>query len=221
MVVKMPGEKEVIIIANGSFNDLDFYRRQLKDDAYIICADGGARYALKLGIKPHLVIGDLDSIDSEVYEALNESHTQFVKYPAEKDESDLELALLKALSLKPDQIIIWGALGKRTDHLFANLMLLTLPLKSGIKTKLVDENHEIYVVDKELELSGNIGDYLSLFPLSQEVKGITTQGLKYKLQNETLFLGPTRGLSNEFTHNTARVSFVQGLLLVIHVKRTN
>lgn len=217
----MPGEKQIILIANGSFNDLDYYRGQIKEGDYVICADGGAKYALLLGITPHLVIGDLDSIEGDVYEALQRGQTQFIKYPAEKDESDLELALLKALSLKPKQITIWGALGKRIDHLFANLMLLTLPLKHGIKTKLIDEDHEIYVIDKELELTGSKGDLLSLFPLSKEVNGITTSGLKYQLDNETLYLGPTRGLSNEFTNNIAQVSFDDGLLLVIHVKKTS
>jgi thiamine pyrophosphokinase len=210
---------KIIIIANGSFNNPDFYRQQIEEDDYIICADGGAKYAVIMGVTPHLVVGDLDSIEKDVFEGLKDSYTRFIKYPSEKDESDLELALLKAISLKPDQIIIWGALGKRIDHLFANLMLLTIPLKHSIKTKLVDEDHEIYVIDKELELTGAKGDYLSLFPLSKEVKGITTQGLKYKLNRETLYLGPTRGLSNEFIVKTPKVTFQEGLLLVIHVRR--
>lgn len=214
----MPGEKTVIIIANGSFTNPDFYLRQISGNEFIICADGGAKYALMLGITPHLVIGDLDSIDGETYTNLLEQTTEFIKYPSEKDESDLELALLKAIDLKPQEIVMWGALGKRIDHLVANLFLLTLPLKQGIRTKIIDEKHEIYVIDKEIELKGTKGDLLSLFPLSPEVKGVRTQGLKYRLQGETLLLGPTRGLSNEFMKETVKVTFEDGLLLVIHVK---
>jgi len=209
----------VIIIANGNFSNLDFYRREIKNDDYVICADGGAKHAVLLGIRPHLVVGDLDSIDTQVYTSLQGGMTEFIKYPAEKNESDLELALEKALAMQPKEIIIWGALGKRVDHFFANLMLLTLPLKRGIKTKLIDEDHEIFVVDKGIELEGEKGDYLSLFPLSQEVRGIITRGLKYPLKGETLSLGPTRGLSNEFLGYRAEVTFDDGLLLVIKVKR--
>lgn len=215
------GIKRIIIIANGNFENPHFYRTLLKDDDYVICADGGAKHALMLGITPHLVVGDLDSIDENTYANLFGSITQFEKYPSEKDESDLELALVKALDLNPEEIMIWGALGKRVDHFYANLMLLTLPLSRNIRTKLIDEEHEIYVIDKGTELKGDIGDYLSLFPLSSQVSGIRTQGLKYPLKGETLKLGPTRGLSNEFTGNIAQVSFDDGLLLVIHVNRTD
>jgi len=211
--------KRIIIIANGGFSNLDFYRDQITGEDYIICADGGAKHAITLGITPHLVVGDLDSIDSGVYESLQGGITRFEKYPSEKDESDLELALEIALNMYPHEIIIWGALGKRIDHLYANLTLLTLPLSQGIRTKLIDEEHEIFVIDNEIELKGEKGDYLSLFPLSTQVKGITTQALKYPLKDETLAIGPTRGLSNEFTAEVVKVTIEDGLLLVIHVKR--
>jgi thiamine pyrophosphokinase len=209
----------IILIANGNFTDLDFYRSQIKENDYIICADGGAKHALSLGLTPHLIIGDLDSLEESICRLLSEGPTQFIKYPSEKDESDLELALLKALDLEPQEIIIWGALGKRVDHFYANLMLLTLSLKSGITTKLIDEDHEIFVTDKTIELKGEKGDYVSLFPFSPQVKGITTTGLKYPLKNETLYLGPTRGLSNEFITTVAKVTIDEGLLLVIKVRK--
>lgn len=209
----------IILIANGSFENLDFYRTQITCDDYVICADGGAKHALSLGIIPQLVVGDLDSLDDNIFRTLSKGITQFLEYPSEKDESDLELALLKALDMKPQEIIIWGALGKRVDHFFGNLMLLTLPLKQGIRTKLVDEDHEIFVIDKTIELISEKGDYLSLFPLSARVTGVTTYGLKYPLMGENLYLGPTRGLSNEFITNKAKVTIEDGLLLVIRVKR--
>jgi len=220
-VLAMTDVKRVIIIANGSFENPNFYRNLIENDDYVICADGGAKYAILLGITPNLVVGDLDSIDNSIYESLQRGNTEFIKYPSEKNESDLELALEKALALNPQEIVIWGALGKRVDHLFANLMLLTLSLKKNISTKLIDEDHEIFIIDKFIELKGETGDYLSLFPLSIEVKGITTSGLKYPLKNETLYLGPTRGLSNEFTTNIANVTIKDGLLLVIHVNKVS
>ena len=211
--------ERVIIIANGQFNDLDFYKNEIKENDYIICADGGTNQALAMGITPQLVIGDLDSIDEKVFKSLARKKTKIVTFPKEKDESDLELALLEACKRQPREIIIMGALGKRVDHLMANLMILTLPLKKGTPTKIIDEVHEIFLVDKQLELAGEIGDFLSLFPLSADVKGITTQGLKYPLEDETLYLGPTRGLSNEFIETRAKITIREGLLLAIKVKK--
>ena len=62
-----------------------------------------------------------------------------------------------------------------------------------------------FLVDKQLELAGEIGDFLSLFPLSADVKHYY-QGLKYPLEDETLYLGPTRGLSNEFIETRAKIT---------------
>lgn len=210
--------ERIIIIANGQFNDLDFYKGVIKENDYIICADGGTNHALAIGVTPQLVVGDLDSIDGEVLKSLESKKTKLLTYPQEKDEADLELALLEACQREPKEIIILGALGKRIDHLMGNLMVLTLPLKKGIPTKIIDENHEIYLINKELELEGNRGDFLSLFPLSADVQGITTQGLKYPLNDEILYLGPTRGLSNEFIETLAKITIRQGLLLVIKVQ---
>lgn len=213
----MAGER-VVIIANGQFNNLEFYKKVIRDMDYIICADGGTNHAMTMGVTPQLVVGDLDSIDQKVYQKLYSYGIKFLKFPKEKDEADLELALLEAIKLKPREIIILGALGNRVDHLMANLMVLILPLKKGIPTKIIDEANEIYLIDKQLELQGNKGDFISLFPLSADVKGVTTQGLKYPLKDEILYLGPTRGLSNEFIGTEAKINITQGLLLVIKVK---
>lgn len=210
--------ERIIIFANGQFNDLNFYKCVIKDNDYLICADGGTNHALAMGVIPQLVVGDLDSIDEEVLKSLESKRTELRTYPPEKDEADLELALLAACKRQPREIIILGALGKRIDHLMANLMVLTLPLKKGIPTKIIDEAHEIFLIDKELELAGHKGDFLSLFPLLVDVKGITTQGLKYPLKDETLYLGASRGLSNEFIEPRAKITIRQGLLLVIKVK---
>ena len=210
--------QRIIIFANGEYQHLEFYQQLIEDHDYIICADGGTNHALRMGILPHLVVGDLDSIDLRVYQSLQGSSTDFYKVSSEKDESDLELAVSIALEKKPQEIIILGALGKRVDHLFANLMLLTLPLKQGVPTKIVDEDHEILVINNSIELTGKVGDYLSLFALSPQVTGIITQGLKYPLKEESLYLGPTRGLSNEFNGDKASIQIGEGLLLVIKAR---
>ncbi len=206
----------IIIIAGGDINDPVFYKKLVNEGDYIICVNGGSSHALDIGLKPDLVIGDLDSLSETVREKILKSNPEIISHPPEKDKSDLELALDHAVREKPSEIIIFGALGgKRAEHFFINLLLLQVPLKEGIKARIVDERHEIYIAENEFEISGEPGDYLSLFALTPEVKGIATEGLKYPLQKQTLHFGSTLGLSNELIDSNARIFFESGMLLLI------
>ncbi len=207
--------KRVYIFANGEYSSLEFYHSIVKKDDFILCADGGANTAYAAGIIPDLVLGDFDSIDESILEKLKNEKTQFVKFPSEKDESDLEIAISKAISLEPEEIIFFGALGKRLDHIFANLMLLMLPLKAGIKGFILEEDYEIYLIDNKIEIMGDASCNISLFPLTSVVEGIETTGLKYPLNDENLYLGLSRGLSNEFSAETAKIEIKNGNLLII------
>lgn len=209
----------ILIFANGEYGTPEFYRRLVQPDDWIYCADGGANMVHSLGLVPHTVVGDLDSLLPEVRVTYSPAETRLLQYPAEKDESDLELTLHTAITACPREILILGALGKRLDHLFANLMLLTVPLRHGIAARIVEEEYEISLVDQELTLQGNPGDTLSLFPLTPEVSGITTRGLRYPLENESLWLGPSRGLSNEFLQGRATITVTGGILLLIQIKK--
>ncbi len=206
--------KRIIILANGEIKNYKYLSQYISKDDYIICANGGTKHALRMNITPDIIIGDLDSLSNSIYNKLDRT-IKVIKYPAEKDASDLELAIKKALELHPKEIVILGALGKRIDHVFANTMLLALPLEHGIKTKILDDCHEIYIINSHLEVFGEIGDYISLFALTADVKGITTLGLKYPLRGETLYFNNTRGLSNELLTKNAEITIEQGYLLVI------
>ncbi|MDO9533871.1 MAG: thiamine diphosphokinase [Bacillota bacterium] len=212
--------KRVVIIANGTVNDLNYCREQIREEDYLICADGGANHALAMGLIPHLVVGDLDSIDDEVRQKLCGASTEFLQYPTEKEKSDLELALDKAITLRPQEIVLIGVFGgRRMDHTFANIMLMNVPLSRGIAVKIFDEDHEVQLVNSEVTSKGQAGDYLSLLPLTAEVEDITTEGLKYPLKGESLFFSSSRGLSNEFIGREARIKVKAGILLVIKVKK--
>ncbi|MBS3943444.1 MAG: thiamine diphosphokinase [Dethiobacter sp.] len=206
----------VIVLANGEINDLEFVRRRISADDFIICADGGALHALAMGIQPDLVIGDMDSLPASVIERLQGSKAEFLRFPAEKDKSDLELALERAVALAPKEILLVGALGGgRFDQAIGNLLLLTIPLRAGIPARIIDERHHIYLTEQEITVSGSPGETVSLFSLTPEVENITTEGLKYPLAGETLYFASTRGLSNEFTGHRARITTGPGLMLVI------
>lgn len=208
--------KRIIIIANGDLENPGFYKALLQPDDYIICANGGSRHARTLGLTPDLLIGDLDSVDHSILPGSGDIKPEVIKYPAEKDRSDLELAIEQAILLKPREIIMIGALGgDRVDHTLFNLRLLHLPLAHQIPARIVDHRQELILLQDELEFEGQPGDSLSLFPQSADVKGVTTEGLKYPLKNKTLLFASSLGLSNELTGNRARVSISRGILLVI------
>ncbi len=206
----------VIIIANGDLKKPAYYRELIKGDDYIICVNGGSIHALAIGVRPHLLIGDLDSLPKDTRLKIMEAKPELIEFPAAKDKSDLELAVDYALALNPGEIIIIGALGgARVDHALFNIMLLILPLEKGIPARILDETQQIYICRSRLELDGSPGDYLSLFALNGNAEEVTTEGLKYHLQGETLQFASSRGLSNVFTASQATVSIKSGLLLAI------
>lgn len=208
--------KRLIIVANGDLEDLAFYEAIIKPDDYIVCVNGGTGHALALGLKPDLVIGDLDSLSAADREEINRLNPELIIHPSEKDKSDLELALDHSVKMEPIEIIIIGALGgTRFEHAFINVLLLYIPLRKRIAARILSENQEVMLVRDELTVQGNVGDFLSLYALTNQADGIFTEGLKYPLKNDSLYFASTLGLSNEFTSLEAKVSLKTGLLLLI------
>ncbi|MGI1691414.1 thiamine diphosphokinase [Thermoanaerobacter uzonensis] len=206
---------KVLIISNGDIKDYNFYEKLLKDVDMVICADGGANHAYRMKLKPHLIVGDLDSIEEEVLEFYEKEGVRIEKYPPMKDETDTQLAMLKAIELGAKEITFIGVIGERLDHSYANLSLLLYLLNRNIKGKIVNEMNEIYLINKFIEVEGKKGELLSLLPYSKEVKGIYTKGLFYGLSGQSMDLEMPYGISNVFTEDKATIEIEEGLLLVI------
>lgn len=211
-----------VIIANGQIHDSHWEGSQVAPTDLVICADGGVSNAIALGLQPQVVIGDLDSLDGNLKSQLDAEGCQILIRPARKDETDLELALRYAIEQGVDEILILGALGGRIDQTLANVLLLTLPELRTVKVKILDDRQEVFLIRDEALIEGQVGDTLSLLPLTEQVTGIYTEGLEYPLENGTLYLGPSRGISNVLTSSQARVHVGQGLLLavIIHNNET-
>jgi len=209
--------KKIIIVSGGRLFDPVFFHKKMAEmeNCLIICCDGGARHFQYLGIKPDVIIGDMDSIDSVSLTSYSNQKIKIIKHSANKDFTDTELALDYALNLKPEAIFIWGALGGRIDHTLANVFLLDKGQEKGIRTYLIDEYGEAFVLDKEVALINETGKTVSLLALSPEVTGITLTGFLYPLKEETLIIGESRGISNIITDARASISARQGKLLVI------
>jgi thiamine pyrophosphokinase len=208
--------QRIIIFANGEIPRLENARFLLQADDYIICADGGARHALELGLTPNLVIGDMDSIDKQQWQKLKNAGVPIELFPRDKNETDLELALDRAIELEPKVLLIIGALGGRLDQTFGNTALLSDARLSAVDVRLDDGVEEIFFCRDQEEVRGRSGDIVSLIPWGNPVQGVQTQGLKWPLQRETLFPEKTRGISNEMTSEVASIKIESGLLLVIH-----
>jgi thiamine pyrophosphokinase len=206
-----------IIFANGRLSQPP----ELRPDDWIIAADGGARHCLAWGLRPRVVIGDLDSLSEDDLASLNADQVQIIQHPRRKDYTDLELALEYALKQGADEIIIVAALGERWDQTLANL-LLPAAFAPG-RIRLVDDHQEIGFLrsGEHTLICGEPGDTVSLIPLSKEARGIYTQHLEYPLDNETLHFGSTRGISNVLLEQSGYVSLQEGLVayVVIHERK--
>jgi len=205
------------IIANGSFHVGGPVQGCLEQADFIICADGGAEHVLKLGIIPHVLLGDFDSISHRTREILRERGVEFVPFSPVKDKTDTELAVEYAVEAGAREIFLLGATGSRLDHTLANLYLLCRANLLGVKLSLVDRVNQVWLVEERITLQGSRGQYLSLLPLSPRVTGVTTRGLKYPLTGATLVWGSSWGISNEFLGGEAEVTLTGGQLLVIQI----
>jgi thiamine pyrophosphokinase len=183
----------------------------------VVAADAGADAAERLGLRPDLVVGDFDSIAPGGLDRLRAAGVPVEVAPADKDESDTELAVRAALARGARALTIVGGLGGRPDHLLANLGLLALPELADRSVELLDDRTRVSLIQGpgSRDLFGRVGDQVSLLPFGPGVDGVTTAGLEWPLADEALPVGPARGLSNVRTALVARVTVRAGLLLAI------
>ena len=217
-----PSIKRAVIFANGLLNNLDSAREVILEDDLLIAADGGARHCLKLGFIPKILIGDFDSLNDNELASLQSAGTEIIRHPAQKDYTDLEIALRHAQSLGVVEILVMGALGARWDQTMANLLLPVTADFFDVHIRLIDGSQEVMLLrgGNTLNIHGQGGDIVSLIPLGGNAYGITTHGLEYPLDGETLFFGATRGVSNVLLNEDATIQLRDGLLLctVIHIE---
>lgn len=211
--------RRAVIFVNGEIADYERARPLLLPDDVLFAADGGTRHILALGLVPALVIGDLDSLTATDRRKLEAAGTEIRPYARDKNETDLELALGHAVNSGFDEILIIGALGRRLDQTLGNLALLAGLSRDGLHISMDDGAEQVFFVSKRAQVDGLAGDLVSLIPWGRRVSGVTTEGLQWPLQNETLHPYKTRGISNTMIGEKALVSVRSGLLLIAHSRR--
>lgn len=204
---------ECIIFANGIFSSAG---NAINPNHIIIAADGGARHCLEIGINPHYVIGDFDSLSEKELTSLKSNGAELIKYSTQKDETDLELAVDFAINQGCTDISIYGAFGGRWDMTFANVLLLASPIYAGINFKLIDGITIAYILRSRetLKFRSQPGSIVSIIPLGGSAKGITYNGLKWSLENANLPFGTPKGVSNRTTQYDSEISLAEGIILV-------
>lgn len=210
----------VVICAGGPeeevvSNDFLFSLRE----AIFIGADHGSIYLLNRGIVPDLAVGDFDSLSDTEWQMVHERVPNIERHIPEKNETDTELALLKALDFHPTEIILTGVTGGRLDHYEANLHILYRVQKKypSIEIKLINNfnclqflwpgQHKI-VLDRYFK-------YLSFFAFGDVVRNVTLRNVLYETTDEVIDMGTTRFTSNEIVGDYASISFSNGICLMI------
>ncbi len=216
---------QAVVALAGEINDSPLVRSAIDGSGLIVAADSGATRLRELGILPHVVIGDLDSLAGEDLFHLKTAGVPFEPHPAPQQRTDGDVAIEYALKRGAASIIVLGLLGgPRTDHAVANLYLLTHPMLRHVPTWTVDGWTALTVLNgdgvSQAHFQGQIGDYVSITAVSSEVRGITTVGLKWPLLDATFHRGLGEGTSNELIHDRAMIQIESGTAFVSHHFRT-
>ncbi len=189
----------------------DFFISRFDKDKYdfIIAADGGCDTLLSKGIIPNLVVGDFDSGSVP-------QNIEYIRHKIEKDETDMHLAFLEGVRRGYDTFYVFGGVGGRDDHTFANYCLLYYAKKQGKQMYLIGEKTYSFIIENEaVSLSGKSGDTLSVFAFGGEALGVTIKGTKYTANEVTLTCDFPLGVSNSFTDDAAEISVANGRLLIM------
>lgn len=199
--------RRTVIIGGGEIGDCKRVKSYIRNDDYIICADGGYDKAKAMGLNVNLLLGDFDSI-SKIPEGVEK-----VQFPVRKDLTDSHIALEYAK--ESDEILLFGFTGDRADHSLTNMLLLD----NYPNAVIIDDNNEIRLLKGEIKLEGRIGQTVSVIPINGDLIGVTTKGLDYPLKNETLYFSDSRGVSNVMTDNECEIECKSGTALVIKVEK--
>lgn len=212
--VKRSTAGRAVLFANGDLTDVAYLRTQLRDDDMLVAVNGGSRLLWKLQRLPDLLIGDSDSLPLELQRWLEAGQVPRHLHPAEKDETDLELAFKHVVSEGIRELLFIGLTGRRADHMLANFSLLALAQPAGVEAEAIVGREHLYLVYDQLVLTGVPGQTVSLLPWGGAAVGVHTKGLKWELTGEMLPFGPARGISNLMRDEKVLITVTSGMLIV-------
>ena len=213
-----------LIITGGTIN-IEFAKKYLNENEFtkIIAVDGGLHAADKLAVIPDYIVGDFDTVSPLLlYKYENMENVEIIRYRPEKDFTDTYIAMQKAIEENSFSIHILGGMGGRFDHTLANIQLLQYALHKGIEAVLVSPKNRVRLLgDKRrsiiLRREETPYKYISLVPISESVKSVTTTGMKYNVKKFDFYIDKniSMGVSNELKNDEAEIHIASGELLLI------
>lgn len=227
--------KIVAIVAASEFNEKHFMN-SVKGGMFasVIAADAGYRHLDSRGFVPNIVIGDFDSLGyvpkedkqssiqlKEDVDAGNIQNMRVMQYPQDKDKSDLELAIDEALSMKPQILMIYGALGKRMDQTISSIQMLSHIADHRIGVFCVGDKDSCVVVNGPSEFglgipnADDIDKTISIFSLTDVSLVEASQGLKWPYTNTAITNSMSLGISNVITANPMKIKVKMGKILLV------
>ena len=205
--------KVISIVAGG-----ELHRRFLPAihaSSVVIGVDRGAWWLINEGVTPDIAIGDFDSVTLTQKKRIHDAAKKYIEYAPEKDMTDLELAVEESMRLRPSEVWIYGALGRRFDHTFGAIQLLTRLVSHNIEGVIVDNFNKINIVRRHLTLAGRQGfTYVSVVPIHANAV-VSLSGFAYDVSRRIFSVDSTLGISNEIISESATVSVHTGQVLVI------
>jgi thiamine pyrophosphokinase len=219
----MPAEEgvseELVVVVAGGDPPAPSAALAVPPGAPVVAADKGLEHALALGLDVTLAIGDFDSASPEAVEAAEAAGVRIERHPHEKDATDLELALDVAAEMSPSRILVLASTVGRLDHLLSAALLVASDRFAHVEVDALIDETLVHVVRAERTLEGVPGELVTLLAVNGPAEGVRTEGLAYPLRGETLEPGSSRGVSNVFAEDAARIASDRGVLLVVRPGR--
>ncbi len=221
-VPRAAGSVRSVGVISGGMTLVDAERLAMADVDLVIAVDSGLDLALAAALRVDLALGDFDSVSPAALARAVDDGIEIARFSNDKDETDLELAMLRAIESEPERIVVVGLAGGRPDHALTSLLLLadsrwstaavTGHVGDAIVTILrggIDQSPTRLRLDEVAR-----GDLVSVIPVGGDAHGVSTVGLRWPLVDETLRAHSPRGMSNVVEADPAEVHLRRGTLLV-------
>lgn len=195
--------------------DKDILKKEAEESGIVICADGGAEHAYDAGIVPDYLIGDFDSINENILNYYKGSNVVIERYKREKDYTDTELCIKKAVEIGASYIVVACASGSRIDHTLANIFLIDYINNLGAEAEIITKDAHIYCLRDSITIEGKPNDIISVIPYNGDASGLNSKGLKYHMKELNIKFGKTIGISNVMIKSKAEILIRNGKALVI------
>lgn len=209
-----------LIVTGGNVNT-EFLKKILEENKFetIIAADKGLEALNKINVMPNYIIGDFDSVNKTTLNQYENKNIEITYLKPEKDFTDTHMAIKLAIEKRAKHITIIGATGTRMDHTLANIHALNEALQNNVPTEIINENNRIMLINKKAKLIKNTNyKYVSIIPLTTKITGVTLKGFKYNIENATINLGESIGVSNEQIEQEALIEIKEGIAILIYSK---